>query len=257
MMYCCKVCNKDLFIKDHLLCVVSLDRVGFVNGLKQLNEESFNNGEYDKLREKILPELSTSIFYENSEPKIYKRGIRDSWIGHYLSWCLPPSSKLVNEIKDFVGSGTILELGGGTGFYASILQKSGLRVICTDNYSEFKFFGNGMERCFFHTEVERLSATEAIKKYGNICDTLLVVWGRGQPSKEDLKHFEGNKVIVIGEDSSGCTNAGIFSYLQYIHEEGVQPKEDDVIYQEWKITKTRLIECWEYINDQIDFFERE
>lgn len=247
----CSKCESTVFEEVHIGCITTVDNQGFKREIMLLRPESFSNGEYDELRKKILPKEG-NIFGDMlvpSDTKKYDLMARDVWIKHFKSWCIPPSSHLVREIVDFVGTSTILELGGGSGLYASILKQAGLRIICTDSYLEKK------EDDISYTNVERLTASEAMKKYGDHCNVLLIIWSRGFPSSEDLKFFKGYKAIVIGEGRDGCTSAGEFDYLYDCFGDDSENKNRKIC-KKWVITKGHPIECWECIHDQVDFFEK-
>jgi hypothetical protein len=103
----------------------------------------------------------------------------------------------------------ILEIGSGTGYWAFEFLKRGVPFVATDINPCSGFF----ERTEPYTDIEKLSAIEAITKYPN--HNLLTCWpSYAEPwAYEGLKAFTGQYVFYVGEGQGGCTADGDFHDL--------------------------------------------
>lgn len=83
-----------------------------------------------------------------------------------------------------------------------------------------------------YTDVEKLTATEAIEKY---CDhtCLMICWGRCG----GYDQFQGNKIVFIGEADGGCTT---------------EPPSSE----EWDLVKEIKIPRWEVARDFLGLYRR-
>lgn len=113
------------------------------------------------------------------------------------------------EALDALGElGPILEVGAGTGYWAKLLQARGVDVIATDLRGEKwnQWFG---EHGNYWTEVMRMDAVEAIRRYGE-GRTLLCVWPYMDHMMADAVVAHGGTVVYIGEGPGGCTAGPAF-----------------------------------------------
>jgi len=116
-----------------------------------------------------------------------------------LSWSIP-SNYSINLIKQFVNIDaydlTILEIGSGNGLWARLLKEAGLCVISTDDNIDSII--NLQER-YFYTNVEKLNAINAIKKYNDI-NVLMLCWpcSSDEMTTDIFNHFIGDFIIYIG-----------------------------------------------------------
>ena len=106
-----------------------------------------------------------------------------------------------------------LEIMAGKGALSKALQDCGISVICTDSYSWESDNDYSDWRSHF-TEIEQISAMDAVIKYGADIDFIICSWSCGSSFVEALdKLHEINpncEIIYIGENESGCTADDMF-----------------------------------------------
>lgn len=128
------------------------------------------------------------------------------------------TQEVIAELKIRFESRKILEVGAGTGYLAKLLQDLGINIKPTDT-NDWAKNGNSYYRNWNQsfTEVEEIDALEAIDKYGDEYDTVLISWPPYlKPLAYDVltKCLEkGLKLIYIGEDEGGCTADDAFFRL--------------------------------------------
>jgi len=109
------------------------------------------------------------------------------------------TEEAIEQLKPFA---PFIEVGAGTGYWAYELQKRNVEIVATDKihfkYSTYKFKKQW-------TEVKKLSAVQAIKKYPK--HILMFIWPCYNESwaYEALKKYKGNKLVYCGEGHGGCT----------------------------------------------------
>ena len=198
--------------------------------------KSYGDEEALKIIESIKQHEQTKDTYWNNTMKDYYR--RKAFINEF-GWSVP-TQKAIEEIKQFTGTDTVLEVGSGFGLWAHLLQQSGVQVIPTDAFVPMDKLHDPQTHSF--TQVEKLKALDAVSQYAT-SNTLMLVW----PLYDDpmaymaLKNFKGNKVIYIGESGGGCTGDDNFCKL---------------LNEEWKIVKHIDIPQWKDIHDQIYLYTR-
>ncbi|MGN5650934.1 hypothetical protein [Bacillus sp. Brlt_9] len=160
---------------------------------------------------KIIPEFGSSLIdtfsNESTMNMLKERLLRESYvkIGMFalVSW------KWINPLSEWIGERKCLEVMAGRGWLSHGLRTKGIDVIATDDFS-----WNGPEYIQTWTdtvtEVEKLDAIDAVKKYGTEIDILIMSW----PYMDDTAYRvikclnEVNPkalVIYIGEKCGGCT----------------------------------------------------
>jgi len=123
----------------------------------------------------------------------------------------------------------ILEIGAGSGFWATLLKRHNCDVITTDIKKSFpKEF----------TEIEYLSAIDAIEKYPD--RNVFCSWPDLDTWAEEVLPYIKNKLIYIGE-WNGCTASDNFH---------------DILAKEFKIIAKCTIPQWYLINDNLTVLER-
>lgn len=164
----------------------------------------------------------------------YKRGkesphTRMELISEY-SWAIP-NEEAILTIVDY---SPIIEIGAGTGYWASLVEKVGGDIIATDDMSREDQYNSE-----FFNVLDRNAkiASEYPER------TLFLCWPEyDDPMGETaLKSYEGENVILVGEDMGGCTGC-------------------DGMYRElgsnWEIVEDVSIPNWYGIKDYLQVYER-
>ena len=102
------------------------------------------------------------------------------------------------------------EAGSGAGYWARELQDAGIDVAATGPSPEERWPGGET-----WTEVERLTAAEALAKYPE--RNMLICWPdrTGSWPEEALRQFSGDRALYAGEPQGGCTGTpGMFREIQ-------------------------------------------
>lgn len=156
---------------------------------------------YDML-ERLAPTKPYSYRDFEEYDKYYSNDMRRYFVENYC-WAIP-SHEVIKKIAAFVGSDTILEIGAGSGLWASLIANEGTSIIATDNYQSQAKHGT-------YYKVERIKHTTALRKYGNQCNVLMLCWPPygNEMADHALRLFKGSKVISIGE-TNGCTGTSNF-----------------------------------------------
>ena len=140
--------------------------------------------------------LAEEWFWRNYSPTDRNRDIlRNQFINQFGFAVL--DSGAVELIKSY---GPILEVGAGLGYWTHELKQAGIDIVATDPDTRSRWPGITP-----WTRVEKLNALDAISKYPG--RNLLTSWpDRDAPwAAEALMKFQGDRVIYVGENDSGCT----------------------------------------------------
>jgi hypothetical protein len=145
-----------------------------------------------------------------------------------------PTKEAIQEISKF---SPIVEIGAGSGYWASLLQKSGAEVLACDKYpkkNKYKFTEK-------YTKVKH--ASEKILGEIDPSYNLLLCWPNydNDFAYNALKTFKGENLIYIGEPEGGCTGNDKF------HNE---------LKKSWKLLKTLDIPQWDGIHDLIMIYNK-
>jgi hypothetical protein len=145
-----------------------------------------------------------------------------------------PTKEAIKEISRF---SPIVEIGAGSGYWASLLKETGATVLAYDKYPEdnkYKFTRK-------YTKVEK--SDEEILKELDSSYSLLLCWPNynNNFAYNALKAFKGKNLIYIGEPEGGCTGNEKF------HNE---------LSNNWKLIKTLDIPQWDGIHDLIMIYNR-
>lgn len=127
------------------------------------------------------------------------------------SWSVPNNIAL-DQIKEFCGNDNILEIGSGLGLWAHLIRLSGLNIFATDIGSTGTYYTNFSKTW---TNVEIMNHKEAIHKYGSQCNLLFLSWPchHNLSAFESINHYQGSKLIYIGEGLDGSTGEPQFFKL--------------------------------------------
>jgi hypothetical protein len=148
---------------------------------------------------------------------------------HRFSWSVP-SPRALKMIRDFSANG-IVEIGAGTGYWASVLRQMGVDVVAYDRFpiGEKNKWHRYAEKMW--SDVLRGFATSAAKHPDR---TLMLCWPptgswrkRTSVSDQALGYFQGDQLIYIGQRAGGVTGS---------------PKFHRMLAQDWELVgKLRLL----------------
>lgn len=124
--------------------------------------------------------------------------LKDAYMkmGHYV--LITP--QLIEGVTAILQGKRCLEVMSGSGMLAHHLNKNGANVIPTDDKS-WKLD----ERCGHGFQVHKLSAVDAIKKFGHQSDVLLMCWPYMDNSAyQAIKEWGTEKPILVCAEIGGC-----------------------------------------------------
>ena len=150
-----------------------------------------------KLRHSKIFDESTNVIRTD----IYK--VKDNYNAIY--GYAVPTEEAIDHITEFVGEDEVIEVGAGKGLWAKLLKCKGVDIIATDDFSTHQ----DVLHAETFTDIEDLSAKQAVRKYGSH-NVLMMVWPApghlSSMASDALKSFTGNKIVYVGELSpEGCT----------------------------------------------------
>lgn len=136
---------------------------------------------------------------------------RDALIMQY-AWAVPNQA----AIETIARYSPILELGAGSGYWASLIAAAGAQITCFDNQSYCYSSKEWMYANRTHYAINQ--GDESVLLTGDYADhALMLCW----PDYADpfaanaLKIYQGQTVIYIGESDGGCTGDNEFHDLLY------------------------------------------
>ena len=144
---------------------------------------------------------------------------------HRFAWAVPCSTNLY-AVKAFCGGRRIIEIGAGTGYWASLLQAIGQQVTAVDIQPD----------AHVYTEVLAADGHDYLSCNKHDDAVLMCCWPRSMESW--LNAYRGQALIWIGEEE-GCTD--------YIDED-----EDT----SWQMVQHHLVPQWLGIRDMMKFYQR-
>jgi hypothetical protein len=117
------------------------------------------------------------------------------------SWAIPNESALeaIAELNQ-----PIIEIGAGTGYWASLLSQMGVDIICFDEKPPGENVNNSYRhKVTYHDVME--GGPDKVKEYSN--RALFLCWAPYDTSMayDCLNNYSGDTVIFIGEGIGGCT----------------------------------------------------
>lgn len=142
------------------------------------------------------------------------------------------TKNFVKALSEWIGGRSVLEIMAGTGYISKSLKDEGVNVVAVTDIKESSW---GFKREW--TEVEKLSANEAIMKYNNV-DIIICSWAYMDNNMYEalltMRECNPNAIILyIGEDYGGCTaNYNFFENLISVEDDAF---EENVIplYRQW------------------------
>lgn len=149
-----------------------------------------------------------------------------------------PDFRALRAIQKHSPNG-VIEIGAGSGYWAMLLSKLGVKVEAYDSATG-KYRG-GFEVGKYPT-VHQLDHKQALSKEHDKM-TLFMCWPdyNVEWPTEALKLYRGNTFAYIGEGSYGCTGG------ESLHE---------LLAAEWHVACERRIPQWSGINDYLTIYER-
>lgn len=122
---------------------------------------------------------------------------REKWV-HEYAWAIP-----CEEALRAIGKyGPLVEMGAGTGYWASLLEKRGVEVTCYDECPPPHEDNHWHRENVCHHMVWQ-GGSEMVKEHPD--KTLFLCWPpMSRMAEECLDHYRGPHVVYIGE-RHGCT----------------------------------------------------
>lgn len=107
-----------------------------------------------------------------------------------------PNKLFFKELAQYIGDRSVLEVFAGNGLLASELQKLGVDVHPTSIHSDYDNYKNKP-----YTEVEGIDCVNAVIKYGEEKDILLVSWATADQALylASLLWDKDKEIIFMGE----------------------------------------------------------
>ena len=142
------------------------------------------------------------------------------------------TKNFIKALSEWIGDRSVLEIMAGTGYISKSLKDEGVNIVAVTDIKESCW---GFKKEW--TEVEKLSANEAIMKYNNV-DIIICSWAYMDNTMYaallTMREYNPNAIILyIGEDHGGCTaNDNFFENLISIEDKDF---EENVIplYRRW------------------------
>ncbi len=188
----------------------------------------------DKYHEEILNELK-SIAKSKTLPEhfqfinnhLYIDPIR-SVFGYGLA-----NAGWLDKLSYFLKDKKVVEVMAGNGIISGYLQSKGINIISTDdnswNLSELNRSLEFSGLCIYpYTTIEKISAVDAVNKYGKTVDYLIMSW---PPYKSDVAYNvlktlrtvnPKAKIIYIGEYNGCCANSRFFTSINSISDRRIE-----------------------------------
>ena len=138
--------------------------------------------------------------------------LRDAFVARFGFAVL--TGRAISKLIDLVGEDAqIVEVGAGSGYWAYELGGAGLDVRPTDP-GHMDDMWSGL-RPNEYGVVECLTGAEAVEEY-DPGFTLMMVWpSMDSWAAETLETYEGDQLILCGEDRDGCTGTDrLFDILE-------------------------------------------
>ena len=194
----------------------SLENIDYTD---YLNQDSVLIENIEKLENKIIPDK-----WDFGQYNFFIYGRRDEVIKLY-GFCLI-SYSWITPLSKWIGDRKCLEIMAGHGALSFALKSVKTSVIATDSFEWGRKYRTYDFNGILWTDVEKIDALCAIRKYGKDVDIIICSW---PPYKEDIATrclLEMRKVnpncvmLYIGEEDGGCTaDDSFFETMDIIKDE--------------------------------------
>jgi len=145
-----------------------------------------------------------------------------------------PTKEAIQEVAKL---SPLIEIGAGSGYWASLLKKAGATVEAFDKFPKENKYK------FTKTYTNIKTADEKILKDFPENYNLFLCWPNydNDFAYNALSNFKGHFLAYIGEGKGGCTGNNKFH---------------DLLKQKWIESKTVSIPQWDGIHDQLYIYRR-
>lgn len=140
-----------------------------------------------------------------------------------LSGCTLLSYEWIRPLAKWIGEKRCIEIMAGSGALSYALQRCGVNIIATDDYSynhvHKEWFG-----CNQWTAVQKIESVEAIRKYGNERDIILCFWSeqtdRAFYSLIKMREINPKAIMIyIGEFYGATADKNFMKIAKVIEDE--------------------------------------
>ncbi|TDB85529.1 hypothetical protein E1264_20870 [Actinomadura sp. KC216] len=163
--------------------------------------------------------------------------IRRQELSRIYSWAIASRTAL-DWLGDRLAGRGLLEVGAGSGYWASLLRAQGADVLATDSATD----RNGYTDRFRFTDVQAATAAEAARCHPD--RVLAVIWPphREPMAAEALAAYQGSGLVYIGGRRGGlCAERSFF----------------DALAEHWRpVSRCPLTLRWLGYDDQATFYVR-
>lgn len=199
----------------------------FVPGRDPLNARLFTDGPFESVAS-FARQIHGPF---SADPMIAAFDARRRLIPQY-AWAIPTDE----AIEMIANLSPIIELGAGTGYWASLIEDAGGEIACFDDHSWKAQIGTHHEVLpGDHTVLEAAPWVDAM--------TLMLCWPPyATPMAADcLRTFRGSQLVYVGECGGGCTGDDVF------HE---------MLQAGWEMTESQPLPQWPGIHDELMVYRR-
>lgn len=116
-------------------------------------------------------------------------------VAREYSWAVPTRDAI--DLCITSSNGRVVEVGSGTGYWASLLERHGCDIVAVDDHRE------GTRLTFFPKTVDQTGQDYLTANGGCKDRALMLCWPRS--TEEIVGAFKGDIIIWIGELGDGCT----------------------------------------------------
>ncbi|WP_412516446.1 hypothetical protein K8Z49_37690 [Actinomadura madurae] len=135
--------------------------------------------------------------------------IRRQELSRICSWAIASRTAL-DWLTHQLDGRDLLEVGAGSGYWASLLAAQGINVLATDSVTDH----NGYADRFRYTDIQPATAADAVRHHAD--RVLAMIWPpyRDPMAVDALRAYEGPGFVYIGDRPGGlCASASFFEEL--------------------------------------------